>query len=299
MIVYCYTNKRNNKKYIGITSRTLEERKSSHIYEAYNKNSLTYNTPFKRAIRKYGLENFKEEVLHNNVSNEQACELEKYYIKKYKTYYKYSNSNGYNATLGGELIIIPKDRVYQIDIDTYEVKAIYGSVNEAESIYDNVYECCNKNLNHAYGFMWYYEKDYIKMTKNEIEHDINIRIGKIVQFAESGTFIKMWRTSAQASEALGLSQGNIIMVCNKQRKTTGKFVFMHYKDYCVNGFQPIKRNMDRSKKVRQLDLNGNFIKEWNSATIASQETGTCLSSISNVCKGKRELANNYKWEYIN
>ena len=60
MIVYCYTNKINNKKYIGITSRSLEEREQNHLYEAYNKNSLTYNVPFKRAIRKYGIESFKK-----------------------------------------------------------------------------------------------------------------------------------------------------------------------------------------------------------------------------------------------
>ena len=35
-IVYCFTNKTNNKKYIGMTIRTLEERIESHKYEAYN-----------------------------------------------------------------------------------------------------------------------------------------------------------------------------------------------------------------------------------------------------------------------
>ena len=34
-IVYCFTNKTNNKKYIGMTIRTLEERIESHKYEAY------------------------------------------------------------------------------------------------------------------------------------------------------------------------------------------------------------------------------------------------------------------------
>lgn len=59
-IVYCYTNKINNKKYIGITIRRMEERERSHLYEAYNVNCETYNTPFKRVIRKYGLRNFND-----------------------------------------------------------------------------------------------------------------------------------------------------------------------------------------------------------------------------------------------
>ena len=51
-LIYCYTNKINNKKYIGITRRTLEQREKNHISEAYNYNSPKYHTPFKCAIRK-------------------------------------------------------------------------------------------------------------------------------------------------------------------------------------------------------------------------------------------------------
>ena len=120
MIVYCYTNKLNGKKYIGITSRSLDEREKSHLYEAYNKNLSTYNVPFKRAIRKYGIDNFDKAILYVCDSFDEACEKEKFYIEKYKTYYKYKNSNGYNATIGGDYISCPKDKVYQIDIDKYK-----------------------------------------------------------------------------------------------------------------------------------------------------------------------------------
>lgn len=103
-LIYCYTNKFNNKKYIGITSRSIDEREKNHIYKSQNKNNKCYNTPFKRAIRKYGIENFKREIIDKTESFEEACNLEKYYIKKYQTYYKYKNSNGYNATIGGEIV---------------------------------------------------------------------------------------------------------------------------------------------------------------------------------------------------
>lgn len=33
-LIYCYTNKTNYKKYIGITSRSIEEREANHIYES-------------------------------------------------------------------------------------------------------------------------------------------------------------------------------------------------------------------------------------------------------------------------
>lgn len=42
-----------------------------------------------------------------------------------------------------------------------------------------------------------------------------------------------------------------------------------------------------SKRVCQIDLNGELIKIWDSVTDACNELGTCPSSISNVCNGKQ------------
>ena len=84
-LIYCYTNKENGKKYIGITSRSMEEREANHIYESRNKTNKCYNAPFKRAIRKYGIEGFEREIIDTADSLEKACELEKFYIKKYNS----------------------------------------------------------------------------------------------------------------------------------------------------------------------------------------------------------------------
>lgn len=301
MIVYCYTNKTNGKKYIGITSRTMKGRKQSHIYEAYNEKGENYNTPFKRAIRKYGIDGFEEEVLHDNVTQEQASVLEQHYIEKYQTYYKYQNSNGYNATIGGELTIAqPKDRVVQVDPNTYEVVYIFSSGAEAERRYGRgIYECCNRLINIPFGYVWYYEKDFLSMTREELEDDICTRLNKIVQLEKDGTFVRSWVGSTEASEALGLSQANISSCCLGDRQSCGGYMWMNYTDYKENGARKYDDSkQDRSKKVAQCDKDGNIIRVFSSATQASKETSTCLSSISNVCKGKRAFANGYKWKYI-
>ena len=51
------------------------------------------------------------------------------------------------------------------------------------------------------------------------------------------------------------------------------------------------------KPVIQMDMNGNFIKEWPSITAATKSFGLKYSHISNVCSGKRQSTLGYKWKY--
>ena len=51
----------------------------------------------------------------------------------------------------------------------------------------------------------------------------------------------------------------------------------------------------RRKEVEQLDLNGNFIKSWESITKVEKELK--IYNINAVCKGKQETAGGYKWQY--
>jgi hypothetical protein len=58
-----------------------------------------------------------------------------------------------------------------------------------------------------------------------------------------------------------------------------------------------KRANSRKKPIIQMDLDGNFIKEWQSATDAKKELNINLSHIYACCKGKRNKSNNFKWKY--
>lgn len=55
----------------------------------------------------------------------------------------------------------------------------------------------------------------------------------------------------------------------------------------------------KSKRVRQLDMNGNLIKEWESMSAAERAMGYSTSIISNRCKHKTKssIAYGFKWEY--
>ena len=90
--VYCHTNKKNNKKYIGITSKEPKRR--------WGKNGIYYQTQFfHRAINKYGWDGFEHDILYMDLTEEEAKQKEVELIKKYNT----KNRNfGYNLTDGGD-----------------------------------------------------------------------------------------------------------------------------------------------------------------------------------------------------
>ena len=90
MWIYKITNIQNNKVYIGQTIRPVEQRFQRHINDAIH-NIL--DTHFARAIRKYGAENFKIEIIDSAQSQDELNEKEQYWIRYYDAVYK-----GYNET---------------------------------------------------------------------------------------------------------------------------------------------------------------------------------------------------------
>jgi group I intron endonuclease len=50
-------------------------------------------------------------------------------------------------------------------------------------------------------------------------------------------------------------------------------------------------------KIIQEDLEGNFIKEWDSATEASDELKIIRNNIIKCCKGQRNKVGRFKWRY--
>lgn len=96
--IYMYTFP-NGKKYIGKTKCSLSQRQGSN-WSRYKRCRLLW-----KAIQKYGTENIKTNILfEGTLTDEEASELECFYIAEYKTNAcKYSNpSYGYNLTDGGE-----------------------------------------------------------------------------------------------------------------------------------------------------------------------------------------------------
>ncbi|MGL5711393.1 MAG: NUMOD3 domain-containing DNA-binding protein [Paraclostridium sp.] len=99
-IVYKYTFP-NGKVYIGITNNE-KERKYRHKIIHNKEGHSKYNLLINKAFRKYGYDNVEYEVICRCRNYKTAKIMEMNYIKQYRSYANYPNSNGYNLTLGGE-----------------------------------------------------------------------------------------------------------------------------------------------------------------------------------------------------
>lgn len=82
----------NGKRYIGITKQNVEKRWSNGKH--YKEQAVG------RAIKKYGWDNIKHEIIYDNLTEIEACNYEQQLITKYKTN---QNEYGYNKSIGGDI----------------------------------------------------------------------------------------------------------------------------------------------------------------------------------------------------
>lgn len=85
--IYLTTNLINNKKYIG-----------QHKCETFDKNYFGSGSIFKKALKKYGKDNFSISILCECCTAEELNEKEKYYINLYNAV---GNDAFYNVNYGG------------------------------------------------------------------------------------------------------------------------------------------------------------------------------------------------------
>lgn len=97
--IYLIMNIINDKKYVGQTIQNGKRRFHAHKRVALKEKS---QLPLHRAIRKYGIENFRYEILEECDSIGALNAAESKWILELRTY----GSHGYNCTTGGEGFIV-------------------------------------------------------------------------------------------------------------------------------------------------------------------------------------------------
>jgi group I intron endonuclease len=90
MYIYKITNTINNKIYIGLSTKMVDD--STNYYGS--------GRLINEAIQKYGKENFIKEILEDNIDNIDTLKVrEIYWIEALKSHVSFNN---YNLTLGGD-----------------------------------------------------------------------------------------------------------------------------------------------------------------------------------------------------
>lgn len=224
--IYKITNKLNNKSYIG-QSIHIEDRWKEHIWGKGNH-------PLHLDIIKDGLENFNFEILEE-CSQEQLLEREKFWITYYDTY-----NNGYNLNDGGDnhLFAINKTKktIYCYDLNGNFLQK-YDSLSDAEratKISNSNISRAAKNLGKTLNYQWRYEY-YDKIAPYARPNTRVKHTGKLVnQYDLNMNYIATYISAGQAEEKTGVHHSSINMVCNKQRKTAGGFIW-RFKEEMDNG----------------------------------------------------------------
>lgn len=246
-----HTNLINNKVYIGITKVGLEQRARK------DGNHYAGSPYFYSAIQKYGWDNFKHEILLDNLTEKEVKEQEKYFIDKYKSN---DREYGYNLTEGGDGVSgLGTKQVYQYDLATGELVKVFKSRAEAEQETGisnaNISQSTIHMNKTAGGFFW----SNTELTQDEIDDrlkcipkkTLTCTIGKKkaarnkIIAIEKADFSKTYtfNTQKEAANTLKVSPAAVSTSCaSKGETTTHGFRFMWEEDY-------LKFIEERKKKI--------------------------------------------------
>lgn len=128
--------------------------------------------------------------------------------------------------------------------------------------------------------------------------EMNIR--PILMLNLKGEILKEFSLVSDAAAYLGNIQPSVIhrVLCGK-RKRYKNYLFVYKDNFNSSINLPYKDK--KAKKVLQYDIQGNFIKEFESTMSVQRELGISNSSISGCCIGRKSCntAGGFIWKYKN
>ena len=128
---------------------------------------------------------------------------------------------------------------------------------------------------------------------------------RVCEIDSANNILTIWDSLAEAGEATGLDRFKISNVCNGTRLTTGNRIFRFLDEENKIIIPEVKVNQVQSNRITKssrrvgaYDKDNNLIQEFDSLQLAAQFCGGNSSTISAVCRGKRNSHKNYIWRYL-
>lgn len=147
-------------------------------------------------------------------------------------------------------------------------------------------------------------KQYLKIGKANERYRNNRKIYKIAKILNDGydPIIIEFKTNLEEIEAYKL-EAVLVSTIGRLRLNEGPLLNYLPGGQIIDGDlisiqlrKNTELNQDKAKKVNQYDLNGVFIKTWNSVEEAKKETG--IKHLDGCCRGERKTAGGFIWDYI-
>lgn len=211
------------------------------------------------SIQKYGWDNHEVEIIVECGVTE-LDNLEIYYIEKFNTL-----TNGLNLSGGGEGGGLKTELTKQKISKSHKgMKKSWVKSRLTQEAREKAWETKRNQLNPIY------------------------------QYDLDGNFIKKWNKPSHASKTLNLNRGWLSVVTDDFTQTLGGYMWSskHYEN-----LPPTTKHQSKKKQVLQYDLNGNLIKEWNSAKDAANSVGIAVQCITAVCRGVNKTSKGFIWKY--
>ena len=296
--IYKITNLKNNMSYIGKTTYSdVQRRFNQHKYYALTikggkKSSLH------QAIRDFGIDNFKIEIIDTIIAPDSLEQKEKEYIALYHTWIKDPECKGYNQSRGGEGTHYGNDE-FSEDLSD-KIVTLYNKVQNQNEV--------ARQLNIDVTTI----RNYLRLNNIDIIDSGTIAIretGKKVAILKNGNIIAIYPSLGEAAKHFAHNEyaSHISEVCYGKRKSvkgytaqfTDKEVFNE--NYIIPTAPSIAKN--KRKIYQMIDPNTNeVIKTFESGCEAGRyfemdrpsSAPTCIKR----CIERDGTWRGYKWKEV-
>lgn len=270
--IYKITNP-NGKVYIGQSKNILNR------YYKYNNVNCKGQSVIYNSLKKYGPENHKFEIV-------EECESS---------------------------LLNQKEMYYKIKFleNNSQDKALFCYVNDGNS--GPYFQSGDSNIKRSKSLKNFYKKNKHSMEGKNRDLDFKKKHYKpVLQYDLDGNFIKEWASQLEVYKILKVDINNCL---KKRNKTSGGYQWRYKGESIHLNIEPVKPKKKRTKAhcnkislnkmgkglkpILQLDLKGNFIKEWESQSKASEEMNLPISCINLCLSGRNKTSGGFKWIYKN
>ena len=252
--IYCFTNLINQKKYIGSScSENPSRRYNQHMYWVNHPDGEKGQYPLYCAIRKYGIANFKYEILeilNENISETELHQIEKTYLFKYNTL----APNGYNQTLDTEHPLNDPltykkmsetkrelaKQVAEVDKNNNIIqiwRSIADCAEETGCNEKHIASCCRGERKTTSNRYFYWLDDNNKLIIPEYHRDpykgekgttqIQATSKQVAKMDKDGNILEIYATIALAARENNCDSSAISKTCRGLRNTCGGFYWKY------------------------------------------------------------------------